>query len=366
MIKFKKIAALTMAATLLSTVAFADTKLVVVGPMTGQFANYWEQISKGAEAAAAEVNDAGGINGEKLTIEFADDACDPKQAVSVANRNVQGGFNAVIGHFCSGSSISASDVYFDEEILMISGASVNSTLTDRGYPYIFRTVGRDDQQGAAAAKVMLSEKYGTKIGIVHDKSAFGKGLADQTKKFLFKGGVGPVFEDSIPAGENDYSALVTRLVNEGVEVLYFGGYHREAGLIIKQARSAGFTGTFISGDGIKTQEFATIAGDAANGTLFTFFPDARENPEAADALKRLESIDSSGDGFTLYIYAAIQAYANAANVAGSTSPDAVAKELRANTVSTVVGDLKFNEKGDVDRNLYQIYQWNDGEFSTLN
>jgi len=345
-----------------STPALAkDTRLVVVGPMSGQYANYWPQIEDGAKAALLDVNENGGINGGKLIIDYADDACDPKQAVSVANRNAQEGYDAVIGHFCSGSSIAASDVYDEDGILMISGASVNSTLTDRGMPYVFRTVGRDDQQGKAAAETILSGKYGKSVAMVHDKSAFGKGLVDKTKHFLGEGGVKPVYEDSITAGENDYSALVTRLVSEGVDILYFGGYHREAGLIIRQARDAGFKGVFISGDGIKAQEFATVAGEASNGVLFTFFPDARKNPEAQGALKRLKEIGSAGDGFTLYIYAAIQAYAHASNSAGSTKAEAVAKALRSETVSTVVGPLKFNEKGDVDRNLYQVYKWQNGE-----
>lgn len=342
-------------------IAAADTKLVVVGPMSGQFANYWPQVESGAKAAAEEVNSAGGIGGEPLTIEFADDACDPRQAVSVANRNVQQAYAAVIGHFCSGSSIAASDVYDEEGMLMISGASVNSTLTDRGMPHIFRTVGRDDQQGQVAATAILKRNPDAKVAMVHDKSAFGKGLVDQTKAFLAEGGLEPSFEDSITPGENDYSALVTRIVAEGADVIYFGGYHREAGLFVRQAREAGFAGTFMSGDGIKAQEFATIAGSAADGVLLTFFPDARENPEAAAALDRVKALGSSGDGFTLYIYAAIQAYAAAANAADSTDPEAVAAALRSHTIPTVVGELKFNEKGDVDRNLYRLYKWEGGQ-----
>jgi branched-chain amino acid transport system substrate-binding protein len=346
-------------------VALADTKLVVVGPMSGQFANYWPQVESGAKAAAEEVNAAGGIGGEPLVIAFADDACDPRQAVSVANRNVQQGFSAVIGHFCSGSSIAASDVYNEEAVLMISGSSVNSTLTDRGMPLIFRTVGRDDQQGQVAAEAIIKSNTASKVAMVHDKSAFGKGLVDQTRLFMAKGNLEPFFEDSITPGENDYSALVTRIVGMGADVIYFGGYHREAGLFVRQAREAGFTGTFMSGDGIKAQEFATIAGPAADGVLLTFFPDARENPEAAAALDRLKALGSSGDGFTLYIYGAIQAYAAAANAAGSTEPDAVAAKLRSTTFPTVVGDLKFNEKGDVDRNLYQLYKWEGGRTAVV-
>lgn len=358
-------AALAAGLGLCAPVAQADTRLVVVGPMSGQFANYWPQVESAGKAAAAEVNKNGGIMGERLIVDFADDACDPRQAVSVANRNVQQGYTAVIGHFCSGSSLAASDVYDEEGMLMISGASVNSALTDRGMVHVFRTVGRDDQQGEVAAAAILAEGKDRKVALVHDKSAFGKGLVDQTKTYLAQGGLAPSFADSITAGENDYSALVTRIVTHGADVIYFGGYHREGGLLIRQAREAGFTGTFISGDGIKAQEFATIAGAAADGVLLTFFPDARENREAAPALERLTAMGSSGDGFTLYIYAAIQAYANAANAAGSTDAEAVAKQLRAVTVPTVVGDLRFNEKGDVDRNLYRLYKWQGGSITVV-
>jgi branched-chain amino acid transport system substrate-binding protein len=360
------IATLATLGCLMSTAVLADARIVVVGPMSGQFANYWPQIEVAGKAAEAVINENGGVLGGKLTVEYADDACDPKQAVSVANRNVQEGYDAVIGHFCSGSSISASDVYNEEEMLMISGASVNSTLTDRGLPYVFRTVGRDDQQGGAAAEAILSGAYGKKVALVHDKSAFGQGLVDKTKGFLLEGELEPAFEDAITAGENDYSALVTRIVNEGIDVFYFGGYHREAGLLVRQLKEAGFEGgTFISGDGIKAQEFVTIAGDASNGVLFTFFPDARELPAAQKVLPKLKELGSDGDGFTLYIYAAIQAYVDAVNMAGSKDVKAVATALRFGDFSTAVGDLNFNAKGDVDRNLYRMYQWKDGEIAAL-
>jgi len=359
------LAGLAVGASLFASAAWADVNIVAVGPMSGQFANYWPQIENGATAAVAEVNEAGGINGEQVVLSLGDDACDPKQAVSVANRNVEQDYAVVIGHFCSGSSITASDVYNEEGVIMISGASVNSTLTERGMPYVFRTVGRDDQQGKVAAAAIASGVYGSKVALVHDKSAFGQGLVDKTKAFLGEAGVTPGLEDSITAGENDYSALVTRIVNEGIDVLYFGGYHREAGLIVKQARQAGFKGIFMSGDGIKAQEFVTVAGDAAEGVLFTFFPDPTQDPKAKPALDRLKAMGASGDGFTLYIYAAIQAYADAANRAGSTDPEAVAAAMRDAPVQTVVGSLQFNKKGDVDRNLYSLFKWEGGKIAHL-
>lgn len=345
-----------------SAASAQDVKVVVVGPMSGQFASFWPQIEPAGRAAMDFINKAGGIGGRRIALSFADDACDPRQAVSVANKNVQDKVDVVIGHFCSGSSISASEVYNEAGVMMISGASVASRLTQRGMPLVFRTVGRDDQQGAVIAGHLATGKYGQKIAVVHDKSAFGKGLADNVERYLGRANIMATLADSVTAGENDYSALVTKLMGRGIEAIFFGGYHREAGLIIRQARQAGFKGTFLSGDGLKTQEYWSIAGDAGEGTLFAFFPDARVRPEAEPALAALKALNSSGEGFTLYIFAAIEAYAKAASAAGGVEPNRVATALRAKPVQTVVGDLRFNDKGDVDRNLYGLYRWTKGQY----
>ena len=184
-------------ATLASAAARADMTIAVVGPMTGQYAAFGAQYRAGAEMAVEDINAAGGVLGEKLSLEIGDDACDPKQAVAVANQLAGKRVKFVAGHFCSGSSIPASKVYAEEGILQISPASTNPQLTEQGLSNVFRVCGRDDQQGTVAGDYLAKNYKGKKIAIIHDKTAYGKGLADETKKQLNKRGV----KESMDAGK---------------------------------------------------------------------------------------------------------------------------------------------------------------------
>jgi branched-chain amino acid transport system substrate-binding protein len=238
-----------------ATAAKADIPIAVVGPMTGQYAAFGAQMKAGAEQAVADINKAGGLLGQKLVLEVGDDACDPKQAVAVANQVAAKGVKLVAGHFCSGSSIPASDVYSEENVIQISPASTNPKLTEQGKKNVFRTCGRDDQQGMVAGNYIADKYAGKKIAIVHDKQAYSKGLADETKKQLNARGIQEVVYETITPGEKDYSALVSKLKQAGVEILYYGGYHTEAGLIVRQMREQGMSTVLISGDALVTQEY---------------------------------------------------------------------------------------------------------------
>ena len=173
------------AALLLSFIAAgarAELVIAVAGPMTGQYAAFGEQLRRGAEMAVADLNARGGVLGRKLRLEVADDACDPKQAVAVANQLANKGAVFVDGHYCSGSSIPASDVYREEGILQVSPASTNPQLTDRGYPNVFRTCGRDDQQGIVAGDYIADHFKDVNVAILHDKTAYGQGVAEEFRR----------------------------------------------------------------------------------------------------------------------------------------------------------------------------------------
>jgi branched-chain amino acid transport system substrate-binding protein len=202
---------LVLAATLASfgSAAWAQIVIATAGPMTGQYASFGEQMRRGAEMAVADLNAKGGVMGKKLVLKVGDDACDPKQAVAVANQFASDKVVFVAGHFCSGSSIPASKVYTEEGILQMSPASTNPKLTDEGGPNVFRVCGRDDQQGAVAGNYLADRFKGKRIAIIHDKTAYGKGLADETKKQLNKRGVKEAMYEAYTAGEKDYSALVS-------------------------------------------------------------------------------------------------------------------------------------------------------------
>src|SRR5262245_21217228 len=216
------VAAVAVGAFTLPTSASADITIAVAGPMTGDLAAFGEQLRRGAEMAVKDINAAGGVNGEQLKLEVGDDQCDPKQAVAVANDLVSKGVVFVAGHFCSGSSIPASAVYHEEGILQMTPASTNPKFTEdpaaAGWGTVFRTCGRDDQQGAFAGPWIAEHFKGTNVAIVDAKSAYGKGLADLTMAAMNKAGQKEVVHESITAGEQDYTALVSKLKAAKVDV----------------------------------------------------------------------------------------------------------------------------------------------------
>ena len=339
-----------------------DIIVATAGPMTGQYASFGEQMRRGAEMAVKDVNAAGGVLGRKIRLEIGDDACDPKQAVAVANEMASKGVKFMAGHFCSGSSIPASNVYSEEDILQISPASTNPKLTERRLSNVFRTCGRDDQQGLVAGN-FLADKFGSKkIAIIHDKTAYGKGLADETRKTLNGRGVREALYEAYTAGEKDYSALVSKLKRNGVEILYVGGYHTEAGLIVRQMREQGMSTRLVSGDALVTNEYWSITGPAGQGTLMTFSPDPRKNPTAAGLVKRFRDAGYEPEGYTLYTYGAIQAWVQAVTKAASTDTGKVIETLRSSKFDTVLGRIGFDSKGDVTAPGYVFYEWKQGKY----
>lgn len=342
--------------------AKADIKIAVVGPMTGQYASFGAQMKAGAEQAVADINAAGGVLGQKLELLVGDDACDPKQAVAVGNQMVSKGAVLIAGHFCSGSSIPASKVYTEEGVLQISPASTNPKLTDEGGPNVFRVCGRDDQQGAVAGAFLVKHFKGKKIAIIHDKTAYGKGLADETQKALHANGGKETMYEAYTAGEKDYSALVSKLKGGGIDILYVGGYHTEAGLIARQMREQGMKTRLVSGDALVTNEYWDITGKAGEGTLMTFSPDPRKNPAADKAVKAFRAKKIEPEGYVLYTYGAIQAWQQAVEKAKSTKLKPVADNLKKMKFDTVLGSLSFDKKGDVKAPGYVMYEWKDGKY----
>jgi branched-chain amino acid transport system substrate-binding protein len=358
-----------VAAALLATASFspavADIQISTAGPMTGQYASFGEQMRRGAEMAVADLNATGGVLGQKLSLQIGDDACDPKQAVAVANKFVSDGVVFVAGHFCSGSSIPASMVYTEEGILQISPASTNPKLTDEGGDNVFRTCGRDDHQGVVAGN-FLADKFGSKkIAVLHDKTAYGKGLADETKKQLNKRGIKEAMYEAFTAGEKDYSALVSKMKAAGIAVFYLGGYHTEAGLMIRQAREQAYGVQLVSGDALVTDEYWKITGKSGEGTLMTFSPDPRKNAVAKPIVEKFRKGGYEPEGYTLYTYGAIQAWAQAVTKAGSTDTNKVIASLRGNKFETVLGNIGFDKNGDVTAPGYVWYEWKNGTYDYL-
>jgi branched-chain amino acid transport system substrate-binding protein len=343
-----------------------DITIAVAGPMTGPGASFGEQYKRGAEAAAAAINEAGGVNGRKIKIVVEDDACDPKQAVAVANLIVGRQIKFVDGHVCSGSSIPASDVYAENNVLMMSPVSSNPALTEKGHPTIMRLYPRDDAQGAFIGP-WIAEKYkGKKIAFLHDKSAYGEGLATIVKDKLNAAGITEVLFEGINPGEKDYSAVVTKLRNAGAEFVYFGGYHPEAGLLARQAADQGYKLNLMTGDSIATSEFWQISGPAGEGTLFTFPSDPRRSPSAAKALEQFKAQGFDPNVYALFSYGVIQAIAEGIRRAGSDDPAKVAKALEdGKPVDSVIGPVRFDGKGDILDPRYDINVWSAGKYAPI-
>jgi branched-chain amino acid transport system substrate-binding protein len=344
-----------------SSSAWAEVVIAVAGPITGPNAAFGAQLQKGAEQAAADINAAGGMNGEQIRIVIGDDVSDPKQGISVANKFVADGVKYVVGHFNSGVSIPASEVYAENGILEITPAATNPVFTDRGLWNVFRTCGRDDQQGSIAGAYLAEKFKDAKIAVVHDKTPYGQGLADETKKAMNAAGLTEVMYEGVNVGDKDFSALIAKMKEAGVTIVYWGGLHTEAGLIIRQLADQGVKATLVSGDGIVSNELASIAGDAVAGTLNTFGPDPRLNPANKDLVEKFRAAGFEPEAYTLYSYAAVQALAGAANAAKSIDTQEVAKALKAGTFPTALGDMSFDEKGDPKLPGYIMYEWKKGD-----
>ncbi|MGH6682728.1 MAG: branched-chain amino acid ABC transporter substrate-binding protein, partial [Pseudolabrys sp.] len=284
----------------LAGAASAQVKFGMAGPITGPSAATGAQMRNGVEQAAIDINAAGGILGQKVTVEYGDDVSDPKQGVSVANKVAADGVKFVIGDYNSGVTIPSSEVYQENGILEITPASTNPTVTERKMWNIFRTCGRDDQQGAVAGAYIVKHFKGKKIAVVDDKTTYGKGLADETVKGMAKGGMKPVLREGINTGEKDYSALVSKIKQSGADLVYFGGLYTEGGLIVRQMRDQGVKAPLMGGDGITSDEFASVGGPGVEGTLMTYGPDPRNNPAAKEAVAKFRANKFEPQAYTLY------------------------------------------------------------------
>src|SRR5882757_1246700 len=352
--------ALGLAALALASCGKSDDtlKFGIGGPFTGSDAAFGAQLKEGSQQAIADINEAGGILGKKLSSTTGDDVGDPKQGVSVANNFVTAGVKFVVGHFNSGVSMPASEIYQENGILEITPASTNPQITERNMWNVFRTCGRDDQQGKVAGEYIVKHFKDKKVAVVHDKTTYGQGLADETKKTMNAGGVKEVLYEGVNLGDKDFSALISKIKAAGADLLYWGGLHTEGGLIVRQMRDQGVNAVLMGGDGITSDEFATIGGPGVEGTLMTYGPDPRKRPEAKDVVEKFRAKNFDPESYTLYSYAAVQVIQLAAQEAKSLDPKKVAEVMHSGCkFSTVIGDLSFDKKGDVARLDYVMYVW---------
>jgi branched-chain amino acid transport system substrate-binding protein len=347
-----------------------DIKIAVVGPITGSNAAYGEQLERGAEMAVKDINAKGGVLGKQLDLIVADDACDPKQAVAAANEVVGKRVVFVAGHYCSGASIPASAVYHEAGVLLMTPGATIPALTDdaakTGWNNVFRSCARSGGvEGAVAGKFLAYHYKGKKVAILHDETAVGKGVADGTMEAMNAAGLKQTMDVAITQGDQDFSALISKMKEATIDVIYYGGYVTEAGLIVRQARDQGLTAQFIGNHSLVTGEYWKITGPAGEGTLMTFPPDPRNVPAAYAVVDKFKAQGYDPEGRTLYTYAAIQAFAQAAEKAKSVNVDDLSTALHSMTAHTVVGPLTWDKKGDVIDPKYVFYVWRNGIYAEM-
>jgi branched-chain amino acid transport system substrate-binding protein len=357
--------AIAMFAAALGGPAKAEVLIGMAGPLTGKDAWTGEQLQRGTQVAVADINAAGGVLGQQVRLITADDFCDPEQAVAAARKLVNDGVIAVIGHFCSHSSIPASAVYQAAGVLMICPVSTNPMLTELGRANVFRVNYSDDAAGIMAGNYLADHWADKKIAILHDNTIFGKGLAEETKKQLNRRGLSEVVYQAYAPGKKEYGSEIAALQAANIGVAFIGGYLTEIALLARAAHDRGYRVQLVAGDVLQSEEFGLIAGPAAEGAVFLSAADARTRAEAAQVVERFRASGFEPEGYTLYAYGAVQVWAQAAEKAGSLQLQAMITSLRQHHFDTVLGPIAFDAKGDLTEQNPVWYVWRDGKYVAM-
>lgn len=363
---FPMLAAVLFLTAMASQAFAADViKLGVAGAHSGDLASYGLPTLKAAQLVVKDINAAGGINGKMIEIVSADDACKPELATNAATKLVSDGVKAVIGHICSGPTKAALPIYRDAKIPVISPSATTPDLTQGGeYPNFFRTIASDDLQAKTEVDFAIDTLHAKKIAILHDKSDYGKGLAEFAKQLIEKSGKAEVllFEGITP-GAVDYSAVVQKIKRSQAEVVIFGGYHPEASKIVGQMRQKKLTTVFVSDDGAKDPTFIKVAGKNAEGAFVTGPADVSKNPITVEYREKFKQAEGAEPGaFFDNGVAATLAITNALAKSPSMDFDSIVNVLHSQKVTTPFGEIKFAANGEPEGIGFSMYEVKNGEF----
>jgi len=351
----------------------ATTKTLQIGlqaPLTGDYAAEGQWAKQSVEIAADLINKKGGILGQPVEIVVVDDASNPKDSALAAQKAISQGLKEVIGSYGSSVTAPAADLYDANKVVSVAYGSTAVRLTmEKQRPYFFRTSGRDDTQSEFFAKFVTEVLKAKRIAIMHDNQDYGKGVAVDAMKFLQPAidakQIEVIYYDAITPGESDYSAVVSQIKALNPDVWFFTGYYPEAALLLKQAREAGVTSTFVGNNAVPTPEFVKIAGvDVVKGSIHLNEPipqylDYPESKEFLDAYKAKYN-ELPGSIWAVYAADALNALAAAITKAGGTDPDKVASAMRTMTdAKGITGPLLFTDRGDRKDIPYYAYIYND-------
>lgn len=340
-----------------------DIRVGVAGPFTGAQAKIGSDMAQGSELAIEEWNAKGGVLGKKIVAVRGDDEATPKQATAVAQDLAAKKVVGVIGHFNSGCTIPASEVYNDKNVIVITPASTNPKVTDRGYPGVFRVCGRDDQQGSIAAMFALNELKAKKVAILHDKTTYGQGLADEFRKALKAKGVDDVYYGGVPKEELDFRAVISKIKAANPDLWFWGGIYDQGGPLLKQAKQSGLHTPLMSGDGLIDKEFIKTCGKDAEGTYMTFAPDPKKEPKAASFLAKYQKKYGEPGPYAIYGYDAVHVLLTAVEKTGSTDFKKISDYIHKNKFESSMGTLEFDAKGDIKGSYYVMWIVKNGDFA---
>lgn len=339
-------------------------KIGAAGPMTGDQSKMGMDLKNAVELAVTEWNEKGGVLGKKIVMLAGDDQADPKQAVSIANKFINQKAVALVGHWNSSCSIPASKYYNDANVVMISPATTNPQLTLQGFKRVFRVCGTDDQQGRVAAEFVLKTLRPKRVAIIHDKTAYGQGLADYFKKALGdKSQV--VYYGGIIQRDPDYKAVLTTIKENKPELYFFGGIYPEAGRLVRQAKEISMKIPMMTGDGVFDPTFISIAGKAAEGTYVTFGQEPAGLSSAKAFLEKYKARYGDPGPYSIYAYDAANIILESIAQTGTTDGTKIAEFISKTTFHGAFGDIAFDQNGDVTKAPYVIWQVKDGKFQQI-
>ena len=351
----------------------AETTIKIghVAPLTGGIAHLGKDNENGARLAVDEINAAGGVKAGdktfKLELLAEDDKADPKEGTLAAQKIVDGGAVAVVGHLNSGTSIPASKIYSDASVAQISPSATNPKLTEQGFKTTFRVVANDNQQGGVLANFAAGEMKAKTIAIVDDRTAYGQGLADVVEKVAKEKGVKVVAREFTNDKATDFNAILTKIRAAKPDVVMYGGMDATAGPMAKQMKQLGIKAPMLAGDGVCSPEFIKLAGDAASILTCSMAGEAVEKlPKGTDFVAKYKAkFNQDVQIYSPYSYDAVYVIAEAIKAAGSAERAAITAAVPKTNYAGVTGQITFDEKGDIKGGAISMFKVKDGKLEYI-
>ena len=340
-----------------------------VAPLTGPQAHIGKDNENGARLAVDEINSKGLTLGDKrveLELIGEDDQADPKTATIVAQKLVDQGVQAVIGHLNSGTTIPASKYYHDAGIPQISPSATAIAYTAQGYKTAFRVMANDEQQGRALGQYAVTKMGAKRIAVIDDRTAYGQGLADEFEKAAHAAGGEIVAHEFTNDRATDFTAILTSIKGKSPDLLFFGGMDPQGGPMTQQMKRLGLKAKLLGGDGLQNVNYIKLAGiDAEGVTASSPGLPLEAMPGGPDFKQRFEAKYGVIQVYAPYAYDAVNVLVEAMKRAGSANPAKVLPELTKTDYQGVTGHLQFDEKGDTKGGAVTLYQVKNGAWTVL-